>query len=101
MTKVPRGVGVGGEDMAGGIRVGESEDGVHGMGKAYGKGAFTIVCKKREEYSRVMLERYPEPEDWYHVRFCDECHFGWVPRTRSRSFAGLDIPFSATLGFLP
>ncbi|KAK4119917.1 hypothetical protein N657DRAFT_674595 [Parathielavia appendiculata] len=28
---------------------------------------------------RVMLERYPEPKDWYRVRFSDECHFGWGP----------------------
>ncbi|KAK4096906.1 hypothetical protein N658DRAFT_501080 [Parathielavia hyrcaniae] len=32
------------------------------------------------EYSRAMLEQYPEPKDWYHVRFSDECHFGWGPQ---------------------
>jgi hypothetical protein len=28
----------------------------------------------------VMLERYPRPEDWHHVRFSDEVHFGWGPQ---------------------
>jgi hypothetical protein len=27
-----------------------------------------------------MLERYPEPKDWWHVRFSDETHFGWGPQ---------------------
>ena len=35
---------------------------------------------KRVEYSRVMLERYPEPKDWWRVRFSDESHFGWGPQ---------------------
>ncbi|KAL2126551.1 hypothetical protein VTI74DRAFT_705 [Chaetomium olivicolor] len=35
---------------------------------------------QRVEYSRLMLERYPEPKDWYHVRFSDESHFGWGPQ---------------------
>jgi hypothetical protein len=39
--------------------------------------------EKRVEYSRVMLERYPEPKDWYRVRFSDESHFGWGPRGRT------------------
>ncbi|KAK3291257.1 uncharacterized protein B0H64DRAFT_436110 [Chaetomium fimeti] len=49
-----------------------------------------IACEKqyrstqskenRVEYSRIMLERYPEAGDWYYVRFSDECHFGWGPQ---------------------
>ncbi|KAL2136146.1 hypothetical protein VTI74DRAFT_5199 [Chaetomium olivicolor] len=35
--------------------------------------------ERRAEYSRVMLERYPNKEDWWHIRFSDECHFGWGP----------------------
>ena len=26
-----------------------------------------------------MLERYPQLEDWYHIRFSDESHFGYGP----------------------
>jgi hypothetical protein len=26
-----------------------------------------------------MLARYPDPEDWWHVRFSDEVHFGLSP----------------------
>ena len=35
--------------------------------------------ERRSEYARVMLEKYPEKEDWRHIRFSDECHFGWGP----------------------
>lgn len=48
---------------------------------------FFVACQKkwispqhkerRMEYARTMLERYPDKEDWRHVRFSDECHFGW------------------------
>jgi hypothetical protein len=24
----------------------------------------------------IMLARYPDPENWWHVRFSDEVHFG-------------------------
>lgn len=51
---------------------------------------FCIACEKkyvsprlkerRVEYARVMLEKYPEKEDWRHIRFSDECHFGWGPQ---------------------
>ena len=37
------------------------------------------LCERRVEYARVMLERYPDSEDWRHIRFSDECHFGWGP----------------------
>lgn len=26
-----------------------------------------------------MLKRYPAVDDWKHVRFSDEVHFGWSP----------------------
>lgn len=34
-------------------------------------------CANRMEYARIMLEKYPEPEDWDRVRWSDEVHFGW------------------------
>lgn len=49
-----------------------------------------IACKKgwvnektardRKAWAQVMKERYPKPEDWYHVRFSDEVHFGYGPQ---------------------
>ncbi|KAL8367198.1 hypothetical protein RB599_010276 [Gaeumannomyces hyphopodioides] len=39
---------------------------------------------KRVEYARRMLESYGSKEDWYHVRFSDETHFGWGPGGRAR-----------------
>lgn len=36
-------------------------------------------AQKREEYARIMLEKYPRKEDWYHIRFSDEIHFGYGP----------------------
>jgi hypothetical protein len=38
--------------------------------------------ERRSEYARVMLERYPQPQDWRHIRFSGECHFGWGPQGR-------------------
>ena len=32
--------------------------------------------KDRLEYATVMLQRYPNPQDWYRVRLSDEVHFG-------------------------
>jgi len=47
---------------------------------------FCLACEKkwislrakerREEYTRTILERYPNKEDWYYVRFSNEKHFG-------------------------
>ncbi len=34
---------------------------------------------RRVEWAPVMLDRYPQPEDWYRVRFSDELHFGYAP----------------------
>lgn len=39
--------------------------------------------ERRVEYARVMLERYPEPQDWWHVRFSDECHYGYGPQGKT------------------
>ena len=38
------------------------------------------IALRRLEYARHMLEKYPKPEDWYHVRFSDEVYFGWGPQ---------------------
>ena len=48
--------------------------------------AGSIRKQQRIEFSwaTVMLENYPEPEDWHHVRFSDEVHFGWVPQGKLR-----------------
>lgn len=35
------------------------------------------TAKNRMNWASVMLERYPEPKDWYRVRFSDEVHFGY------------------------
>ncbi|KAH8763803.1 hypothetical protein F5883DRAFT_422638, partial [Diaporthe sp. PMI_573] len=53
---------------------------------------FCVACQKRwisskledirEEYCRQMLEKYPLPEDWHHIRFTDETHFGYGPQGR-------------------
>lgn len=40
--------------------------------------------KKRVEYAKYVLERYPKPEDWDCVRFSDEVHFGWGPQHQLR-----------------
>lgn len=37
------------------------------------------LAERRQGYARVTLERYPQPEDWRHIRFSDETHFGWGP----------------------
>lgn len=36
------------------------------------------------EYVRIMLEKYPEPEDWDRVRWSDEIHFGWGAQRQLR-----------------
>lgn len=38
--------------------------------------------KDRLEYATVMLQRYPNPQDWYRVRFSDEVHFGYGPQDK-------------------
>lgn len=39
---------------------------------------------KRVDWCKTMLQRYPNPEDWHHVRFSDEVHFGWGPEGKIR-----------------
>ncbi|KAF1966371.1 hypothetical protein BU23DRAFT_663269, partial [Bimuria novae-zelandiae CBS 107.79] len=53
-----------------------------------------IACKKgwvnkataanRKQYAELMLERYPQQKDWYHVRFSDEAHIGFGPQGQLR-----------------
>ena len=38
----------------------------------------------RVEWAQVMLNRYPESEDWHKVRFSDEVHYGWGPQGKLR-----------------
>jgi len=40
----------------------------------------TGVRQRRVEYAKEMLSKYPRPEDWLHVRFSDEVHFGLGPQ---------------------
>ncbi|KAK6363297.1 hypothetical protein TWF730_011363 [Orbilia blumenaviensis] len=40
------------------------------------------ACRRRVEFARVMLEKYPNSEDWRRVRFSDETHFGFGPEDR-------------------
>lgn len=42
------------------------------------------LAKVRYNFAKHMLERYPKPEDWEHVRFSDEVHFGWGPQRKLR-----------------
>ena len=41
-------------------------------------------AQRRLEYDRVMLQKYPNPEDWHRVRFSDEVHFRYDPEARLR-----------------
>lgn len=38
----------------------------------------------RVEWCKTMKARYPNKEDWRHVRFSDEVHFGWGPEGKIR-----------------
>ena len=40
--------------------------------------------KLRKEYAETMLERYPNKEDWFNVRFSDETHFGYGAHDKYR-----------------
>lgn len=42
------------------------------------------TAERRIAYAREMLQKYPTPEHWKHVRFSDEVHFGWGPRGKLR-----------------
>ena len=41
------------------------------------------MAKARVKWATWTLEKYPKPEDWYHVRFSDEVHFGWGPKGKT------------------
>ena len=51
-----------------------------------------VACRKsflskklkdqRVKWARDMLDKYPEPEDWYRVRFSDGVHFSFGPQGR-------------------
>ena len=41
-------------------------------------------AQKRVEYAQIMRKRYPKPEDWRHVRFSNEIHFGFGPQGKVR-----------------
>lgn len=41
-------------------------------------------AQKRVQYAQIMLEKYPQPENWHHIRFSDEIHFGFGPQGRIR-----------------
>jgi hypothetical protein len=36
--------------------------------------------ERRVEFCQIMLSRYPDKQDWHHVRFSDESHFGVGPQ---------------------
>ncbi len=38
------------------------------------------LAERRLKHATFMLERYPEKEDWYRVRFSDEVHFDYGPQ---------------------
>jgi len=40
------------------------------------------LAERRKAWAKTMLERYPNPEDWKHVRFSDEVHFSLGPQGR-------------------
>jgi len=42
------------------------------------------LAKLRIQWCQHMLEQYPAPEEWRHVRFSDEVHFGWGPQGNIR-----------------
>lgn len=43
-----------------------------------------IISRDRVSFARFMLERYPEPNDWYRHRFSGEVHFVWEPQGKIR-----------------
>ena len=42
------------------------------------------TAKRRLAYAQKMLQKYPTPEHWKHVRFNDEVHFGRGPQSKLR-----------------
>ena len=37
---------------------------------------------RRLKYAKIMLVRYPDPDNWKRIRFSDEVHFGWGPQAK-------------------
>ena len=42
------------------------------------------AARRRVDWAKVMLSQYPDPEDWYRVRFSDEVHWSIGPEGRAR-----------------
>ncbi|KAI5805098.1 hypothetical protein EDC01DRAFT_642001 [Geopyxis carbonaria] len=42
------------------------------------------TAKDRLQFSKVMLERYPDPDDWTNLRFSDTVHFSYGPSLSPR-----------------
>ena len=42
------------------------------------------TAKSRMNWAEILLHKYPESEDWHHVRFNDEVHFGWGSQGKLR-----------------
>lgn len=40
------------------------------------------IAARRVKFARDMLAKYPEPQDWYKVRFTNEVHLGYGPQGR-------------------
>jgi len=40
--------------------------------------------KRRVEYAEYWIQRYSKLEDWFSIRFSDECHFGFGPQGKLR-----------------
>jgi hypothetical protein len=38
------------------------------------------TAEKRLEHAKIMLQQYPNPEDWHRIWFSDEVHFGFGPQ---------------------
>lgn len=47
------------------------------------------IKAKRVECCEIWKEKYHNKEDWHHVRFSDEFHYGFGPQTRYVSYASL------------
>lgn len=45
---------------------------------------FDRAKERRVEWATTMINRYPQPKDWYQVRFSDEVHFSYGPEGQLR-----------------
>lgn len=54
--------------------------------RSYKKGFVNeSTAKNRVEFSKIMLDQYPDEDDWKHVCFSDEVYFGYAQ--------GADTPY--------